>query len=131
MQYGIVKETLLTTLEANEDHTNKEGYAVKFSSGKAALQTSDTAVDTIGVITDGAESGSRSSIALAGIDAIVYVKLHSSAGTVNPGTFLGTHTDGTFKATASAKNSVAQALETGANSGIIKARLLNVSSVTA
>jgi hypothetical protein len=50
---------------------------------------------------------------------------------VNPGTFLGTHTDGTFKATASSKNSVAQALETGANSGIIKARLLDVSSVTA
>lgn len=131
MQYGIVKTTKHITLEANEDHTSKEGYAVKFSSGKAALQTSDTATDTIGVITDGAESGKKSSIALAGIDAVVYVKLHSTAGTVNPGTFLGTHTDGTFKATASTKNAVAQALETGANSALIHARLLDVSSVTA
>ena len=83
MQYGISKNTLLVSLEANEDHTSKEGYAVKFSSGKAALQTSDTATDTVGVITDGAASGSNSSVALAGIDAVIYVKLHSTAGTVN------------------------------------------------
>ena len=130
MQYGISKNTLLVSLEANEDHTSKEGYAVKFSSGKAALQTSDTATDTVGVITDGAASGSNSSVALAGIDAVIYVKLHSTAGTVNAGTFLGTHTNGTFKATASSKNSVAQALETGANNALTLARLLNVSSVT-
>ena len=61
MQYGISKDGLLVTLEANEDHTGKEGYAVVFSSGKAALQTSDTALTTEGVITDGAASGSKSS----------------------------------------------------------------------
>ena len=87
MQYGISKQQLLVTLEANEDQTDKEGYAVKFSSGKAALQTSHTAVDTVGVITDGAAAGSKSSVAVAGIDAVIYVKLHSTAGTVNAGTF--------------------------------------------
>jgi len=131
MQYGISKQQLLVTLEANEDHTSKEGYAVKFSSGKAALQTSATATDTIGAITDGAESGKKSSIAMSGIDAVVYLKLHSTAGTVNAGTFLGTHTDGTWKATASSKNFAAQALESGSNSGMILARLLDVSGVTA
>ncbi|MEK9782995.1 MAG: hypothetical protein VW643_00405 [Opitutales bacterium] len=131
MQYGISKQQLLVTLEANEDQTDKEGYAVKFSSGKAALQTSQTATDTVGVITDGAAAGSKSSVALAGIDAVIYVKLHSTAGTVNAGTFLGTHTDGTWKATASSKNFAAQALESGSNSAMIKARLLDVSGVTA
>lgn len=132
MQYGVISENLLVSLEANEDHTSKEGYAVKHSSGKAALQTSDTALDTSGVITDGAESGKNSSVALLGFGGRVYVKLHSTAGTVTAGvTKLGTHTDGTFKATASTKNAVAVALEDGANSALIAARLLSYSELTA
>jgi len=125
MQYGISKDGLLVTFEANEDHTGKEGYGVKFSSGKVALQTSDTALDTAGVITDGAASGSKSSIALNGINAIVYVKLSATPGTVNVGTHLGNHTDGTWKAAATNKNYSAEALETGAANALIKARLLS------
>jgi len=125
MQYGISKDGLLVTLEANEDHTGKEGYGVVFSSGKAALQTSDTALTTEGVITDGAASGSKSSVALNGINAIVYVKLSGTPGTVNPGTHLGNHTDGSWKAAATNKNWSAVALETGAANALIKARLLS------
>lgn len=132
MANGIVKVDRVVSLEANEDHTGKEGYAVKMSSGKAALQTSDTAVDTIGVIIDGGEAGKQSSIALVGFAGIVDVKLHSTAGTITAGvTRIGTHTNGTWKATASTKNYGALALETGANNAVIQALLFDTQGVTA
>jgi len=130
MANGVVRVDRILAIEANEDHTGKEGYAVKWSSGKAALQTSDSAVDTMGVILIGAESGKKSSIALLGHAGTIDVKLHSTAGTIVAGTKLGSHTDGTHKATASTKNYHAIALETGANSAVIEAALVSEPGVT-
>ncbi len=77
---------------ANEAHTDKEGYAVKASSGKAALVATGATDIPIGVIRLGGASGALSDIALPG--DIVPVKL---GGTVvalahgqaeNGGTFI-------------------------------------------
>lgn len=131
MSYAIAGADRAISLEANEDHTGKEGYAVKFSSGKAALQTSDSAVDTIGVISEGQTSGSKSSILLNGYHGRVRLKLAASPGTVNAGTRLGTHTDGTWKATASTKNYSAMAVESGTAGVLVEAILFDVPAVTA
>jgi hypothetical protein len=60
-------------LVANESHEGKEGYAVKASSGKAALVATGATDLPIGVIRFGAASGGLSHVALPG--DVVPVKL--------------------------------------------------------
>jgi hypothetical protein len=64
---------------------------------------------------------------------VVKVKLHSTAGTVVPGTFLCLHTDGTVLADAGsgARVQVARAVETGVNSQLLDAILINPVSIGA
>lgn len=94
--------------ENNADHTGKEGYAVKWDSGKAALMDSDSALTVMGVITEGAESGKNDSIVHVNSGEKVLAKLAATPGSISRGTKLGTHTDGSFKATASSKNACAE-----------------------
>jgi hypothetical protein len=113
------------------DHTDKRGFAVVNSSGNAALSASATDIP-LGVIVDGQPTTGKSSVAINGTGAIVKVKLHSTAGTINPGTYLVLHTDGTGKADPGTGNRVqyARALEAGANSALIDAVLINPISLS-
>lgn len=112
------------SLAAGADLTDKEGYAVKLSSDTAVVMDSDSALTAYGVVQEGAASGAQVSVALVESGMVTYVKLAASPGTVNRGTKLGTHTDGTFKATASTKNYYAVALESGAANEEIEAQLI-------
>jgi hypothetical protein len=113
----------------NEDHTGKEGYAVKAASGKAALCTAAND-NALGVILDGEGTPGKSSIAILGGNCgVVRVKLAAAPGTVVAGTYLQLHTDGSFKADLGAGNAravCARALESGVANEQIEAVLLNV-----
>lgn len=108
------------------DHTDKRGYFVINSSGDAALSSAATDVP-LGVIVDGQPTTGKDSVAMSGTGAIAKVKCHSTVGTVNPGTYLILHTDGTVKADSGSGNrvQVARAVEAGANSALIDAVLIN------
>lgn len=108
------------------DHTGLEGYAVKIVAGEAALVTANTDAP-IGVIIEGADTTGKDSVALigAGLSGTVPVKLGTSPGTVNLGTYLEIKADGTFKADAGTSGTVcALALESGVAGEIIEAVLL-------
>jgi hypothetical protein len=107
------------------DQTALRGYFVVNSSGNAAVSASAADLP-LGVITDGSPTSGKSAIALSGSGAIAKVKLHSTAGTINPGTFLVLHSDGTAKAdpATGARVQVARAIEAGANSALIDAILI-------
>ena len=123
MSARFTRENVILPMTPNETHVGKEGYAVKVSSGKAALVTGDT--DTpIGVILDGEDTAEKSSIAVCeGCSGTVRVKLNGTPGTVNIGTYLTIASDGTFKAAVSNKTQCARALETGAAGELIEAVL--------
>lgn len=104
-------------------HEDKEGYAVKYSSQEATLVGSDTELDVFGVIQSGAAADKDDTIVPVFGGPTCKVKLAGTPGTVNAGTHLGTHTDGSFKATASSKNACAIALESGAGDELIDAVL--------
>jgi hypothetical protein len=108
------------------DHSGKEGYAVKIVSGEAALVTNISDAP-IGVIVEGADTDGKDSVALigAGLTGTVLVKLGTSPGTVNLGTYLEIKSDGTFKADAGTSGTVcAVALESGVAGELIEAALL-------
>jgi hypothetical protein len=108
------------------DHSGKEGYAVKIVSGEAALVTNISDAP-IGVIVEGADTDGKDSVALigAGLSGTVLVKLGTSPGTVNLGTYLEIKSDGTFKADAGTSGTVcAVALESGVAGELIEAALL-------
>jgi hypothetical protein len=108
------------------DHSGKEGYAVKIVSGEAAIVTNINDAP-IGVIVEGADTDGKDSVALigAGLSGTVLVKLGTSPGTVNLGTYLEIKSDGTFKADAGTSGTVcALALESGVAGELIEAALL-------
>lgn len=123
MSSRFVREVAVLAMTPNEDQRGKEGYAVKVSSGKAALVTGDT--DTpIGVILDGENTDGQSSVAIAdALPGTIRVKLNSSPGTVTIGTYLTIASDGTFKAAVSNKTQCARALESGSANELIEAVL--------
>lgn len=112
--------TYIRTFTANEAHTDKEGYAVNASSGKAVLVTAATDLP-IGVIRRGGASGALSDIALAG--EIVPVKL---SGNVTKGAHLQIAADGTFvtNAGSGARVLAAIALETGVSGDQVDALII-------
>lgn len=127
----IARDSQLLALTPTADHTGKEGYAVKNSSGSAALVSGAT--DTpIGVITDGSTTAGKDSVALPGYSGTVKVKLNGTPGTVNAFTYLTIAADGTFKADAGTGSRVrfAQALESGSADELIEARLLEPSALS-
>ena len=123
----IARESQLLSLTPTADHSGLEGYAVKNSSGNAALIVSATATVPIGVITEGNATTGKDSIALPGFNGTVKVKLSSSPGTVNAFTVLQIAADATAHADAGtgARILFAVALEAGAADELIEARLIN------
>ncbi|HYE29792.1 MAG TPA: hypothetical protein VEH27_00045 [Methylomirabilota bacterium] len=119
-----VREAAIIPMTPNEDHTGKEGYAVKVSSGKAALVTGTTD-DVFGVILDGEATTGSSSIALVsgGLPGTVSVKLDGTPGTVNIGTNLTITATGTFKAATTGAKQCARAVQSGAANELIEAVL--------
>jgi hypothetical protein len=117
------RETAVIAMTPNEDQRDKEGYAVKVSSGKAALVTGDTDIP-IGVILDGENTDGKSSIAVCDAGGgTVRVKLDGTPGTVAIGTYLTISSTGTFKAAVSTKTQCARALEAGTANELIEAVL--------
>jgi uncharacterized protein YaiE (UPF0345 family) len=117
------REVAVIAMTPNEDQTGKEGYAVKVSSGKAALCTADTDVP-IGVVVDGEGTSGKSAVAVCdACTGTVRVKLNGTPGTVALGTYLTIASDGTFKAAVSSKTQCARALESGSAGELIEAVL--------
>jgi hypothetical protein len=117
------RETAVIPMTPNEDQTGKEGYAVKVSSGKAALVTADTDIP-LGLILDGEATTGKSAVAVCDACAgTVRVKLDGTPGTVAAGTYLTISSTGTFKAAVSGKTQCARALEAGAANELIEAVL--------
>lgn len=112
------------SLTNDADHTGKEGYAVDITSQEFSLVSQDDTLVVFGVIVEGNASGEKDSVAPLHTGVTTKVKLAASPGTVNIGTELGTHTDASFKATASTKNACAIALEAGAANELIDALLI-------
>jgi len=117
------REVAVVAMTPNEDQAGKEGYAVKVSSGKAALCTADTDVP-IGVVLDGEGTSGKSAVAVCDACAgTVRVKLDGTPGTVGMGTYLTISATGTFKAAVSGKTQCARALESGSADELIEAVL--------
>lgn len=117
------------------DHTGKEGYGVKNSSGSVALV--DGATDAIkGVITEGKTTSNKDTVALLGYSGVIPFKLNSSPGTVNPFTVLQLCADGTFKADTGtgARVLVGEAVQSGVADelvpGILYARPIVIAAQT-
>ena len=116
----------------NETHVGKEGFAVKVSSGKAALVTGATDIP-IGVILDGEDTAGNSSVAVCELPGgTVRVKLDGTPGTVAVGTYLTITATGTFKADAGSGSRVqcARALQSGAANELIEAILFKPASLS-
>lgn len=120
----IVKTDRIIALTPTADHTGKEGYAVKNSSGSAALGSAVTDVP-IGVITEGATTAGKVSVALQGFKGTVRVKLGSSPGSVVAFSNLEMGTNGTFNIASGTTGRIiaGYALETGAANELIEAVL--------
>ena len=128
----ISRDSAVLPLVPNEDHSDKEGYAVKASSGKAALCDAVTDIP-LGVLVDGKPTTGRSSVAIAaGNPPPVKVKLSATPGTVALGTFLTVCADGSAQADAGSGNRVrfARALEAGSANELIEAALINPVSLS-
>lgn len=121
----IARTSQIITLVPTADHTGKEGYAVKNSSGSAALGAAVTDVP-IGVITEGATTSARDSVALMGYAGTVKVKLGSSPGSVVAFSKLEMGTNGTANLASGTTGRIifAEALESGSANELIEARLL-------
>lgn len=120
----IARTNALLPLTPTADHTGKEGYAV---SAAGALMASATAVP-YAVIVEGQPTTGKDTVApfAGGVAGVIKVKLHTTPGTVNRGTRLISHTDGTFKADggSGARVQCAEAQETGAAGELIEAVLI-------
>ncbi len=120
----IARNDKIIPLTPTADHTGLEGYAVKNSSGSAALGTAVTDVP-VGVITEGSPVAGKDSVALTGFAGTVKVKLSSSPGSVVAFSNLEMHTNGTANLASGTTGRViyAQALESGAANELVEARL--------
>ena len=104
------------------DHSDKEGYFVVITAGKAAVTTSATVVPA-GVIIDGAVAAAQDSIALMNADGTYRVKV---TGAVAAGDLLTIRTDGTVETDdgAGARTIVARAIEDGITGELVDAALI-------
>lgn len=123
----IVKDQAVIARTPAADQTGKEGYFVENSSGNVSVCNSAADIP-LGVITDGAATTGKSSVALPNFGGTVKVKVtDTSPGTINQGTYLTLKSDGTVQADAGtgARVQVARALESGAAGELIEAVLIN------
>lgn len=121
----LIKPTSLQAITAASDQTDKEGC---FTDASGVVMASATAVPH-GLIVDGGPSGGTTTIATCagGAPGSFNVKLHSSPGTVNKGTRLVLHSNGTTKADpgTGSRVVVAEAQESGAANELIEAVLIS------
>lgn len=129
----IARENALIALTPAADQTGKEGYAVELSTGQASVCNATTDLP-FGVITDGAATTGKSSVAVCagGFAGTVRIKLGATPGTVNAGTLLQLNADGTANADAGSGSRVvfAQALESGAADELVEAVLFKPLSLS-
>jgi len=120
LEYGLV------SLTPTADHSDKRGFAVKASTGSAALIAAITDVP-LGVITEGAPTSGKDSVAICGSGLVVKVKLDATPGSVVLGSYLTTTATGTFVLddAAGSRAVTARALEAGAANELIRAVLIN------
>ena len=115
------KIAALLVVASTADLSTKEGY---FLQPDGTLPTAATDVP-LGVIVDGRDKSADVAVP-PGAPGIFHVKLSGTPGTVNRGTYLVLHTDGSAKADGGtgARVRVARALESGAADELISAVLL-------
>lgn len=89
---GQIKTNAIISLKPTADHSAKEGFFVKNSSGDAALVSVATDIP-LGVILDGEDTSGRDSVAIAGgYSGTCHVK---AGGAISKGNFLQLAADGT------------------------------------
>ena len=111
----------IETFTPAADMTGKEGYGVTLTGGVATLGASATTPHQ-GIITQGAATTGKATVALLGFNEPVWLKI---SGTVTKGDFLKQHTDGTYVVNASGARVVgAIAMEAGVSGDLIRASLL-------
>jgi hypothetical protein len=116
------RDQAIISITPAADHTDKEGYFVVISAGKAAVTTSATVVPA-GVIIDGSVAAGQDSVALMNFGGTVRVK---AAGAVTAGDLLQIRTDGAVETddASGARTLVARALEDGIATELVDAALI-------
>ncbi len=110
--------------KAGADLTESEGCFVTQSTGSVSLAAaSTTPANVFGLLHSAAAQGEEVSVLLPGFSGIPMARLHSSPGTVTPGTTLALAANGTVKA-ATTGTIVAVALEAGSANGLVAVRLV-------
>lgn len=121
--YSLAREIPVVPLVSDADLTGKRGYFVEAASGKIDIVD---AVDDlpVGVLLGGEVAGTANPVALPG--TVAKVKLNSSPGSVDVGTYLTVAADGTVVADdgAGTRVQVARALESGAGDELIEAQII-------
>jgi len=115
-----IKTNAILALTPTADHSDKEGYFVKNSSGSAALVTATTDVP-IGVIVDGEDTAGKDSVAICGgFAGTVYVKL---SGTVAQFANLQLAADGSCitDAGTGARTIVGRTMQAGVSGDLVEA----------
>lgn len=122
----LAKDSGVIALTPTADQTGSRGYFVENSSGSAAICNAATDIP-LGVIVDGGLTTGKSAIAIGGGGLIAKVKVGSSPGTINLGTYLTVKNDGTVIADtgSGARVRVARALEDGAATELIDALIID------
>jgi hypothetical protein len=120
----IARDNAVIPVTPAADQTGLEGYFVENSSGTASVCNATTDVP-LGIIVEGADTDSKSSIALSrgGFKGTVKVKIGSGSGAVSAFNLLQLNSDGTVNVDAGsgARTLVAQALEAGVAGDLIEA----------
>lgn len=127
MSSQLARMGSIIPLQAAADQTGKEGFFVEIASGKASVCNAATDVP-FGIIVQGEVADGYSSIAIrGGIPGTVKVKLAGAVTAI--GTFLTVTSTGAVIADAGSGNRVrvALALETGADTELIEAVLIEPS----
>jgi hypothetical protein len=125
----LARASSIIPITAAADHTGKEGYFVEIATGKAAVVNAATDIP-LGVIVQGDVADGKDSIAVpGGLAGTVKVKLGGDVTAI--GAFLTVTADGDVIADAGsgARVQVARALETGADTELIEAVLINPVSI--
>lgn len=119
----IARDAAVIPLTPTADHSGKEGY---FILPTGALVSSATAAIPLGVITEGAATTGKDSVALPSFGGTVKVKLGATPGAVVAGSYLVLQADGSTKLDpgAGGRVQVARALEAGVAQELIEAYLV-------
>ncbi len=121
---AIAKETAILAMTPGADHSQKEGYFVKLSSGNPIVCTAATDVP-FGIIIEGENTSGQDSIGVLGGNLpIVHVK---TSGNVSKGNYLQLAADGSVVADvgSGARVIVGRAIEDGVSGELVQAIVFN------